>query len=294
MIDLLEQEIYILDLRSKKIEKLDNISLHSGNVMFSHDGSKICYGRYVKEQTIFNNISMEIYDLKSRTTQSLLDIDENVIPVRWIKDGILITWQEKTNYRIGILSENGHLSPLVDLEDVVVLQPSITSDGENIAYVKATSQEAPEVYLNDRRVTEQYKYYEGKKKSQKEIMHWTTEDGLEIEGILSKPTDYDSSKTYPLVLVVHGGPAGTSLAIPTMNKYQPVEQFVEKGFLVLEPNYRGSAGYGEDFRKANYRHLGLGDYEDIVSGMDVLIERGMVDSDRVGVVGWSQGGYISA
>ncbi|WP_399207993.1 S9 family peptidase [Sutcliffiella rhizosphaerae] len=295
MIDLLKKEIYILDLNSKEIEKLETTSHHAQNVMFSHDGSKICYGRYVKEKMFFNNIELEIYDLKSkRVTQPILDIDENVIPVRWIEEGILVIWQEKTNYRMGILSEDGKMTPLVGSNDTVAIHPSITSDGKNVAYIKATSQEAPEIYLNDRCVTELYKYYEGKVKSQKEIIHWTTKDGLKIEGILSKPIDYDSSRTYPLIVVVHGGPIGTSLAIPTMNKYQPIEQFVEKGFIVLEPNYRGSAGYGEAFRKANYRQLGLGDYEDIVSGMDVLIEKGMVSSENVGIVGWSQGGYISA
>ncbi|HET7578857.1 MAG TPA: S9 family peptidase [Bacillales bacterium] len=295
IIDFLKQDIYILNLKSKEITKLDITPLHVGNVMFSYDGSKICYGRYAKEKRILNNVTLGIYDLKNKqTTLPLEDLDENVSPVRWIETGILVTWQEKTNCRFGVVTEEGKLTPFVGPEDVVAVSPSITSDGKNFAYVKAASEEAFEVYLNHRRVTNQYQLYQGKKKSQKEIIHWTTNDGLEIEGILSKPTDYDSSRAYPLVLAVHGGPTGTSFVVPTTNKYQPIEQFVEKGFLVLEPNYRGSAGYGEAFRKANYRHLGLGDYEDIISGVDALIEKGMADPERVGIMGWSQGGYISA
>jgi dipeptidyl aminopeptidase/acylaminoacyl peptidase len=69
---------------------------------------------------------------------------------------------------------------------------------------------------------------------------------------------------------------------------------VNKGALVLQPNYRGSAGYGEDFRSLNVRNLGVGDAWDVLSGVDHLIEQGVVDSTKLGSMGWSQGGYISA
>ena len=67
-----------------------------------------------------------------------------------------------------------------------------------------------------------------------------------------------------------------------------------KGALILRPNYRGSAGYGEKFRSLNVRNLGIGDYQDVISGVDFLIAKGIVDKDRVGAMGWSEGGYISA
>ena len=78
------------------------------------------------------------------------------------------------------------------------------------------------------------------------------------------------------------------------DRYYPVERFAAKGALILKPNYRGSAGYGEKFRALNVRNLGLGDYADVISGVDYLIAKGMVDKDRVGAMGWSEGGYISA
>jgi dipeptidyl aminopeptidase/acylaminoacyl peptidase len=78
------------------------------------------------------------------------------------------------------------------------------------------------------------------------------------------------------------------------DRYYPIERFVAKGALVLRPNYRGSAGYGEKFRALNVRNLGVGDYADVISGVDSLIAKGWVDKDRVGSMGWSQGGYISA
>ena len=70
--------------------------------------------------------------------------------------------------------------------------------------------------------------------------------------------------------------------------------WIPRGILVLEPNYRGSAGYGEKFRSLNVHNLGVGDAWDVLSGVDALIAKGMVDPAKVGAMGWSQGGYISA
>ena len=78
------------------------------------------------------------------------------------------------------------------------------------------------------------------------------------------------------------------------DRYYPMEIFAAKGALILRPNYRGSAGYGEAFRSLNVRNLGIGDYADVISGVDYLISKGWVDRDRVGAMGWSEGGYISA
>lgn len=130
---------------------------------------------------------------------------------------------------------------------------------------------------------------------QPELFNWTSQDGTPIEGVLIKPADFDPQQTYPLLVVIHGGPTWTSLRllIPSRRIY-PIPQWTAKGAFILLPNYRGSAGYGEAFRALNVRNLGVGDYEDVISGVDALIARGWVDPERVGAMGWSQGGYISA
>jgi len=128
----------------------------------------------------------------------------------------------------------------------------------------------------------------------REIIRWKSTDGVEIEGVLIKPPDFTPDKKYPLLVVVHGGPTGVDLPVITPDRYYPIELFVAKGALVLRPNYRGSAGYGEKSRSLNVRNLGVGDAWDVLSGVDSLIAKGWVDKDRVGCMGWSQGGYISA
>ena len=127
------------------------------------------------------------------------------------------------------------------------------------------------------------------------MVAWKSQDGAEIEGVLHKPADFAGRRRYPLLVVIHGGPTGVSRPVPYGSAiYYPIDAFLAKGALVLEPNYRGSAGYGEKFRSLNVRNLGIGDAWDVLSGIDALVAQGLVDRDRVGSMGWSQGGYISA
>jgi dipeptidyl aminopeptidase/acylaminoacyl peptidase len=130
----------------------------------------------------------------------------------------------------------------------------------------------------------------------REVISWKSTDGTTIEGVLIKPVDFDPTKKYPLLCIIHGGPTGVdrpALLTPDA-RYYPSDIWAARGALVLKVNYRGSAGYGEKFRKLNVRNLGVGDAWDVLSGVDYLIAKGWIDKDRVGCMGWSQGGYISA
>lgn len=115
-----------------------------------------------------------------------------------------------------------------------------------------------------------------------------------IEGVLHKPADYDPNKKYPLLVVIHGGPTGVDTPSPIPGSVYPIVQWLDKGALVLRVNYRGSAGYGEKFRSLNVRNLGVGDAWDVLSGIDYLDSKKMIDRSKMGCMGWSQGGYISA
>jgi dipeptidyl aminopeptidase/acylaminoacyl peptidase len=122
-----------------------------------------------------------------------------------------------------------------------------------------------------------------------EVVRWKSKDGTEVEGVLTKPVDYDPAKKYPLLLNPHGGPTSASLA--AFNSQ--AQAFAANGYLVLQPNFRGSTGKGEAFKQANKNTWGLGDYEDCITGVQSLVDRGVADGKRLGAVGWSYGGYMT-
>jgi dipeptidyl aminopeptidase/acylaminoacyl peptidase len=128
-----------------------------------------------------------------------------------------------------------------------------------------------------------------------EVVRWKAKDGLDIEGLLTYPLNYTSGKRVPLLLVIHGGPSGV-FRQTFVGNYSPfpVAVFASNGYAVLRANPRGSSGYGQKFRYANYRDWGGGDYNDLMSGVDTVIARGIADPDRLGVMGWSYGGFMTS
>jgi dipeptidyl aminopeptidase/acylaminoacyl peptidase len=128
-----------------------------------------------------------------------------------------------------------------------------------------------------------------------EAIRWKSEDGWEIEGILTYPANYTQGERVPLLLVIHGGPAGvfTETFVGAPNLY-PTGVFSARGYAVLRVNPRGSSGYGAEFRHANRRDWGGMDYQDLMTGVDHVIEMGVADPERLGVMGWSYGGFMTS
>jgi len=125
-----------------------------------------------------------------------------------------------------------------------------------------------------------------------EIVTWKSKDGLAIEGILVKPPDWQPEKKYPLLLDIHGGPHGRRANTLTTGNLPP-QLWAARGWLVFQPNFRGSSAYGHDFGIASRGDIGGKDYEDILTGVDFLIARGGVDAEHMAVFGVSYGGYMT-
>jgi dipeptidyl aminopeptidase/acylaminoacyl peptidase len=126
------------------------------------------------------------------------------------------------------------------------------------------------------------------------VIRWKAKDGKDIEGLLTLPVGYDKSKRYPLILNIHGGPSGafTETFIGASGLY-PIASFAARGWAVLRINPRGSTNYGLAFRSANLNDWGGGDYQDLMSGVDQTISMGVADPNRLAVMGWSYGGYMT-
>jgi dipeptidyl aminopeptidase/acylaminoacyl peptidase len=155
-----------------------------------------------------------------------------------------------------------------------------------------------EIHLMDadgrdlRQVTYVFDYLHRFDLPRQEAVTWLGEDGAEVEGILYYPSSYQEGRRYPLIVQTHGGPASSDkFGFPRSSRFIP--QLATLGYVVFKPNYRGSTGYGDDFLRnmvGNYfdqAHL------DVMTGVDALIERGIVDGDRMGKMGWSAGGHMT-
>jgi len=129
-----------------------------------------------------------------------------------------------------------------------------------------------------------------------EVVHWKSVDGLEIEGLLTYPVGYETEKRYPLLVSVHGGPpiAWQQFFIGMQSFYGPIATFSARGYAILRCNGRGSTGYGKAFRHSIYRDFGGKDIQDLLAGVDHVISLGVADPERMGITGWSYGGYLTA
>lgn len=128
-----------------------------------------------------------------------------------------------------------------------------------------------------------------------EVIRWKSKDGLEVEGLLTYPAGYQPGKKAPLILNIHGGPAGVFVeSFIGRHGLYPLAVFSAKGYAILRPNPRGSSGYGKKFRYANVNDWGGMDYQDDQAGVDHVIGMGVADPGRLAVMGWSYGGFMTS
>jgi dipeptidyl aminopeptidase/acylaminoacyl peptidase len=121
-------------------------------------------------------------------------------------------------------------------------------------------------------------------------VHWSSKEGIALEGIATFPADYQAGRRYPFMVLPHGGPeVNDSLRLSEFTRV-----FAGMGYVVLEPEYRGSTGYGTDFMSAIYQHFGDRAYRDVDSATDYAIAQGWADPNRLTMFGWSAGGFMTS
>jgi dipeptidyl aminopeptidase/acylaminoacyl peptidase len=307
-----DQDLYLMeggaDAPPRKIVALPGPDNHP---VFSPDGTQLAFETALGQAAFFyTNSHIAVVDLakvESRAATSAKDVrdltaafDEQPRLIDWRSNGIYFAALRDGVglYRMDPVGGNiERLGP----HDLILDNLSITPDGATLAWCGGDATHLAELYMSasatfaPQKLTDETGRVQDLTLGSVEAVTWKSKDGTRIEGVLHKPKDFDSKKKYPLLVKIHGGPTGQSLVDLWPSDYAyPVQTFLAKGALVLEPNYRGSAGFGAKFRALNVRNLGVGDMWDVMSGVDALIARGMVDPDRMAAMGWSQGGYISA
>jgi dipeptidyl aminopeptidase/acylaminoacyl peptidase len=127
-----------------------------------------------------------------------------------------------------------------------------------------------------------------------EHVTWTSDDGVEIEGILTYPAGYEPGQRYPLVVEIHGGPSWQWEDRAMLDWHDWAQMLASRGYAVLLPNPRGSTSYGRTFQQLLQDDVGGGESRDLVTGAQAMVERGIADPERLGIAGWSWGGYLTA
>jgi dipeptidyl aminopeptidase/acylaminoacyl peptidase len=296
-------DISVVDLTDNKITSIVTNPSSDSFEDWSPDSKEILYNSNLSDSTsnFYTNSKLFAVNLSTKVSRQLAkDLDEDLGGFLWQPSGIYASIWNKTKrplYRI---------DPLTGSHAVVLTTPdqiygfSFSKNGVRVAFVGRNGDQLNEVFVTDidilqpQKITDMTSQTSGWKTAQSEVISWKSKDGAIIEGVLHKPANYDPSVKYPLLVMIHGGPTGIDTPTPVPGYVYPVLQWLDKGCLVLRPNYRGSAGYGEAFRSLNVKNLGVGDMWDVMSGIDYLEKKGLIDKSKMGSMGWSQGGYISA
>ncbi len=296
-------DISIVSVADAAVRKLVTQDAPDTHPTWSPDGTRIAFQSAMASPTYYYaNTVIAVVPAAGGPPEALTPaFDEDPSIVAWKSNGIFFaashhTWSHL--YRLDPATKA--IARVTASDEVVDSSFSVSKDGSTLAFLHADSKSMPEVVVgpvsggSETKLTDMNAQTAGWIGATREVVSWKSQDGAVIEGVLHKPADFDATRKYPLLVVIHGGPTGVSRTVPYTSATYPIDVWVPRGTLVLEPNYRGSAGYGAKFRALNVRNLGVGDAWDVLSGIDSLIAKGLVDPARVGTMGWSQGGYISA
>ncbi|HEV2386241.1 MAG TPA: S9 family peptidase [Candidatus Acidoferrales bacterium] len=297
ILDPVQTSVWVLDVAGGHARKLADAPAHSHTARWSPDGKSIAYlgfdGGPGPAQTNLYVVAAAGGPPRKLGASFALDAGAPV----WSPDGARIFFSTDSRQSLAIFSADvasGDVRQLTDTPGVLALD-EISRGG--VAVGTWTDPEHPaEVFRSDigfqaiDRVTGQNAWLADYALGSTEVITWkNAKDGTEIDGIVTKPVDYDPTRKYPFLLNPHGGPTGASLL-----SFNPQEQiFAANGYLVLEPNFRGSTGRGLRFAAANENDWGGGDFQDDMSGVDAVVARGWADPGRMGAVGWSYGGYMT-
>jgi dipeptidyl aminopeptidase/acylaminoacyl peptidase len=295
--------ISVADVATGAVRALVTQDGPDSNPRFSPDGQQVAFATAMAETASFYYKNGRVATIPAKGGAITLltgNFDEDPQLVAWNKAGIFLAANQKTEAGLFRLDAGTRAATRVVLERPIASGFSLNGDGTKVAFVGSSASAYPEVFAGSiaggaKKVSDVGADLASLTLGTSEVISWKSTDGTTIEGVLRKPAGYQAGTPAPLLVVIHGGPTGVSRpGLFGATYVYPMEAWLAKGALILEPNYRGSAGYGEAFRSLNVRNLGVGDAWDVISGIDSLIAKRVVDPAKVGVMGWSQGGYISA
>ena len=288
--------VHVVDIETKSVRKLTGHTGGESSPHWSPDGGQIAY---LHSPAGYGQKDLHIISAEGGASTNLTatQLDRNAdLPV-WSPDGETIYFIAMDRVRWQLYSAaraEGEIRQITH-GDCVIGEISIAGDGDTFLCACSESYAPADVWIGSirtgemNRLTKLNPQLENFALGEVRVIQWQSSDGLEIEGLLCLPVGYEVGKSYPLIVEPHGGPRSSrDLGFKPTWHY-----FSGEGFAYFAPNFRGGDGYGNDFATANYNDWGGGDYQDIMMGVDFLIEQGIADPDRLIVGGSSYGGYMT-
>jgi dipeptidyl aminopeptidase/acylaminoacyl peptidase len=271
---------------------------------YSPDGRWLAYLRQPSQRQAGAEVRVVLYNRADGSTRELAKTpDERPGIIGWMADSraVLIEEVERLKGRILRLPIDGPVSPLRVGPQGTLAQARLNTTGTHVGFRMETPDEPPEAFVAALDAAEAVRVSAANTATARpaigktEAIRWGAADGLEIDGLLTYPVDYRQGRSAPLIVNIHGGPSGVfTAAFEGGPGLYPLATFSAKGYAVLRSNPRGSTGRGAAFRRRVVEDWGGLDFQDIMAGVDHLIRSGVADPERMAVMGWSYGGYMTA
>jgi dipeptidyl aminopeptidase/acylaminoacyl peptidase len=264
-----------------------------GSIRISPDGKSMAYAGSRLDGPSEHDLF--VCALDSRTPRNVTGgaIDRPATHFEWI-DNSEVAVLVQNGFHAELDAVGGKQRRLVADDSVDPASFTVSARG-SVAYVAGTAAAMAELWIDGKQVSHLNREFEGVAFVKPEFFRYKSFDGTSIEAALYRPVGQASSpvtsptQTGPLVVMVHGGPTGA-----WSNRFDALTQLlVAHGFSVIQPNIRGSVGYGHKFIEANRGDWGGADFKDVMAGVDEMVRRKVADPARLGIYGWSYGGYMA-
>jgi dipeptidyl aminopeptidase/acylaminoacyl peptidase len=325
-----KSQIAILDLKTLKFTPIEYCNTHTCvSPMYSPDGNWLAFSSNIlatAQQPKEQKALLEDIDTQSQicVVHSTTPNQTHCLPQNTPNgDPYLLGWNANNQgvyvadmyqsegpqlYELGIDGKTPAKQISIQKEFIESLTMSLNKTGTTFGFGMESPNTAPEAFISQ---TDHFKLNQITHINQKlnrplgniQVLNWASKDGTAIQGLFITPVNYDPKKKYPLYLDIHGGPASQqeqnrylggcdeySEAFPTTSCPATV---LNLGYVILQVNYRGSNAYGLDFRLKNFKDFGGGDFQDLMTGIDYLNQKGLINPDKIAIAGWSYGGYLT-
>lgn len=302
-VDASQSDIAMVDIRTRAVTMLVASPDSETLPRFSSDGRRLAYVATKGPGFYFAASRVMVMPADGGEAHALAETpDARPELLGWSADNahLLVREASGTGAVLWSLSDDGASLQSFSHTPLMVSQAALSASGQALGLVLEDCATAPEVWLTaagqfaPRQLSTVNKDLQGYRLPKTELVHWSGADGTRLEGLYIHPT-HPGKNPPPLLVEIHGGPAQAAdrRCVASLN-YYPLAVFAEKGYAIFRPNGRGSDGYGTAFREALRQDWGGSDFDDLMRGVDALVTRGWADPVRMGIMGWSYGGYLTA